>query len=85
MLQVLKLRIHKAKGNRQSNNAECCAKHDDGVADIIEVEILNGACAEDNEENNEDSAVKAVVKVGEGGGLHLDEASGGHGSSQNHK
>ena len=69
----------------QRNNTERCAKGDDRVADVVEVEILDGASAEDDEEDDEDTAVEAMVEVGQGGRLHLHEAGGGQGGGQHHE
>ena len=85
MLQILKLRIHKAERGWERHNTEGCAKEDYGVADVVEVEIFYRLGAEDDEQNHEDSAVETVVQVGQGRGLDLDEADGGEGRREDHE
>ena len=79
MLQIFKLRIHQAEWGWECHNAEGRAEEDDGVADVVEVEVLDRLGAENDEQDDKDSAVETVVKVGEGRGLDLDEADGGQG------
>ena len=77
MLQVFILGIDQAKGHGEWDDTEGGAEEDDGVADIVEIEVLDGLGAEDDEEDDKDAAVETVVQVGQGGRLHLDEADGG--------
>ena len=85
MLQIFKLRIHQAEGGWEGNHTEGRAKEDDGVADVVEVEVLYRLGAQNNEEDHKYSAVEAVIEVGQGRGLNLDEADGGQGRREDHE
>ena len=85
MLQIFVLRIHEAEWGREGHHTEGRAEEDDGVADVVEVEVLYRLGAENDEEDHEDAAVEAVVQVGQGRGLHLDEADGGQGRREDHE
>ena len=67
------------------HQTECCTEEDYCVADIVEVEVLYGPGAQHDEQDHEHQAVEAVVEVGQGGALHLDEADGGQGGRQHHE
>ena len=64
MLQVLILGIDQAKGDWKGDYTEGRAEEDDGVADIVEIEVLNGLGAEDDEEDDKHTTVQTVVEVG---------------------
>ena len=85
MLQIFKLRINQAERGWERHNAEGRAEEDDGVADVVEVEVLDRLGAENDEQDDKDSAVETVVKVGQGRSLDLDEADGGQGRCQHHE
>ena len=85
MLQVLILRIHKAERGWERHNTEGCAEEDDGVADVVEVEVLYRLGAQNDKEDHKYSAVEAVIEVGQGRGLNLDEADGGQGRGEDHE
>ena len=82
VLMVFVLRINEAKGDWKGNNAECSAEEDDGVADIVEIEILYGLGAQNDEQDHKDSTVKAVIQIAKGGCLDLDKADRGQGRSE---
>ena len=60
---VFVLRINEAKGDWKGNNAECSAEEDDGVADVVEIEILYGFGTQNDEQDHKDSTVKAVIQI----------------------
>jgi len=66
----------------EADDAEGRAEEEDRVADVVEVEVLDAACAEDDEEDDEDGAMEAVVDVSQRWGLHLHEADSGEGSGE---
>ena len=69
----------------EGHHTECCTEEDYCVADIVEVEVLNGPGAQHYEQDDEHQAVKAVVEVVQAGVLHLHEADGGQGGRQHHE
>ena len=69
----------------QRDNGEGCTEEEDGVADIVEVQVLYGPRAEEDEHHHKDDTVGAVVEVMEGGRLDGHKAGGGQGGRQNHK
>ena len=79
---VFILRIDEAKWDWKGNNAECSAEEDDGVADIVEVEILYGLGTENDEQDHKDRAVKAVIQIAQCRSLDLDKADGGQGRGE---
>ena len=85
MLQILMTWVDQAEGERERDHTESSTKEDDGVADIVEIEILDGLGAEEDEEYDEDAAVETMIEVGESWSLHLDEADGGEGCCQHHE
>ena len=85
MLQIFKLRIHQAEGGWEWHHTEGRAKEDDGVADVVEVEVLYRLGAQNDKEDHKYSAVEAVIEVGQGRGLNLDEADGGQGRREDHE
>ena len=85
MLQLFKLRIHQAEGGWEGHHTEGRAKEDDGVADVVEVEVLYRLGAQNDKEDHKYSAVEAVIEVGQSRGLNLDEADGGQGRREDHE
>ena len=69
----------------KSDDAKCCTKKQDGVANIVEVEVLQVPCAQEYEEDDKDQTMHAVVHVVHGGLLGRHKAEGGKGGGQNDK
>ena len=47
------------------------------MTDVSQVDVLHGLGGQEHEDDHEDQAVERVVDVGEGRGLHQDEAQRG--------
>ncbi len=55
----------------ECNSGECGAEEEDGVAHIVEIEILDSARAQHDEDHHKDAAVHAVVQVVKCGSLNV--------------
>ena len=85
MLQVLIPGVDQTEGDGEGDDTEGGAEEDDGVAYVVEIQVLDRLGAEDDEEDDKHAAVQAVVEVGQRGRLHLDEADGGQGGGQDNE
>ncbi len=60
----------------ECNSGECGAEEEDGVAHIVEIEILDSARAQHDEDHHKDAAVHAVVQVMQCGSLNVSHVLG---------